>query len=298
MAGSAGFEAPDIWRYVPEPIRVYLPRRGYCRFGNYLGGIREVARGIVRKSIVKGDGRDIMGVILRANNSRDPKTKPPMARSLIRLRHDTSTNPLTWFFWELPKHPESARDLCEETAACSTKSTGVTSPHCLAAFEKCWGDIIPVAFPITTKSSEQISVIPIRKGARVDLYFCSHGRSATVIVEGPYASGSAERRCQTSGIPNGSTVLDQKNRSLYDCIRIPGGVRGCLGWRFAVIEMQVIPATLLENFEFSLPPQTAQTHIIRKPLVLMVPMVEGIQYPWMGLKVRRLKGKRNGKIFN
>jgi len=55
---------------------------------------------------------------------------------------------------------------------------------------------------------------------------------------------------------------------------------------FSIIEMQVIAATLLENFEFSLPPQTPETYITRKPLVLMVPMVEGIQYPWMGLKVR------------
>jgi hypothetical protein len=82
-----------------------------------------------------------------------------------------------------------------------------------------------------------------------------------------------------------------------------GGVRGCLGWRFAyvtchpictaslilsvsIIEMQAIAATLLENFDFSLPPQTAKTFITRKPLVLMVPMVEGNEYPWMGLKVR------------
>jgi hypothetical protein len=49
-----------------------------------------------------------------------------------------------------------------------------------------------------------------------------------------------------------------------------------------IIEMQVIAAILLENFEFSLPPQTPGTHITRKPLVLKVPMVEGRQYPWMG----------------
>ena len=57
---------------------------------------------------------------------------------------------------------------------------------------------------------------------------------------------------------------------------------------FSIIEMQVIAATLLENFEFGLPPQTPETHIIRKPLVLMVPMAEGRQYPWMGLRVRCL----------
>lgn len=61
-----------------------------------------------------------------------------------------------------------------------------------------------------------------------------------------------------------------------------------LNLSLSIIEMQVITATLLENFEFSLPPQTAQTYITRKPLVLMVPMVQDIQYPWMGLKVRCL----------
>jgi hypothetical protein len=54
----------------------------------------------------------------------------------------------------------------------------------------------------------------------------------------------------------------------------------------SIIEIQAIAATLLESFEFSLPPQTAKTFITRRPLVLMVPMVEGNEYPWMGLKVR------------
>lgn len=57
---------------------------------------------------------------------------------------------------------------------------------------------------------------------------------------------------------------------------------------FSIIEMLAIAATLLENFEFSLPPQTSETRITRKPLVLMVPMTESRMYPWMGLKVRCL----------
>jgi len=67
-----------FWRYLPEPILdllVYLPRPEYRRFRIYLNGIRDISREIVRKSIVKGDGRDIMSVLLRANNSEDPKTK-------------------------------------------------------------------------------------------------------------------------------------------------------------------------------------------------------------------------------
>ena len=56
-------------------LLIYLPRREYRCFRRYLRGIREVASDIVRESIGKGDGRDIMSVLLRANNSEDPKTK-------------------------------------------------------------------------------------------------------------------------------------------------------------------------------------------------------------------------------
>lgn len=132
----------SFWRYLPEPILdllVYLPRREYRRFRHYLSGIREVARGIVRRSIIKGDGRDIMSVLLRANDSEDPETKLSdgevvdqigsvwtvlrfvsfltHCRTLLLAGHDTSANTLTWFFWELAKHPESQQEIREEIAA-------------------------------------------------------------------------------------------------------------------------------------------------------------------------------------
>jgi alkylphenol/PAH-inducible cytochrome P450 monooxygenase len=37
-------------------------------------------------------------------------------------------------------------------------------------------DIIPLAFPIVTKSDKVISVIPVRKGTHIDMSFCSYGR--------------------------------------------------------------------------------------------------------------------------
>ncbi len=38
-------------------------------------------------------------------------------RTLLLAGHDTSANSLTWFLWELAKHPESAREIREEIAA-------------------------------------------------------------------------------------------------------------------------------------------------------------------------------------
>ncbi len=38
-------------------------------------------------------------------------------RTLLLAGNDTAANSLTWFLWELAKHPESAREVREEIAA-------------------------------------------------------------------------------------------------------------------------------------------------------------------------------------
>jgi hypothetical protein len=50
--------------------------------------------------------------------------------------------------------------------------------------------------------------------------------------------------------------------------------------------MQVIATTLIENFEFSLPPQNEKNRIYRKPTGLMMPMAEAGLGAWMGLVVK------------
>jgi len=66
------------------------------------------------------------------------------------------------------------------------------------------------------------------------------------------------------------------------------GTRVCIGWRFSVLEMQTIILALLENFEFSLPPQNEKTKIYRKPSLLMLPLAEGETGAWMGLLIKPL----------
>ena len=53
-----------------------------------------------------------------------------------------------------------------------------------------------------------------------------------------------------------------------------------------ILEMQVIATALIENFEFSLPPQNEKTRIYRKPSGLMIPMAEAGLGAWMGLIVK------------
>jgi len=49
--------------------------------------------------------------------------------------------------------------------------------------------------------------------------------------------------------------------------------------------MQCCVTALLENFEFSLPPDADKTKLYRKPAAVMVPMIDDHSSTWMGLKV-------------
>jgi hypothetical protein len=50
--------------------------------------------------------------------------------------------------------------------------------------------------------------------------------------------------------------------------------------------MQIIILALLENFEFSLPPQNEKTKIRHRPCQIMLPQAEGGKGVWMGLLIK------------
>ena len=53
----------------------YLPTSQFRRFRDYSAFMRNFSRGIIKKSIIEGDGKDIMSVLLRANASEVPKSR-------------------------------------------------------------------------------------------------------------------------------------------------------------------------------------------------------------------------------
>ena len=49
--------------------------REYRGFRTWLDNVREFSRGPIKQCLVKGDGNDIMSVLLRANEASSPKNK-------------------------------------------------------------------------------------------------------------------------------------------------------------------------------------------------------------------------------
>jgi cytochrome P450 len=138
----------SLWRFIPEPLLHYvryLPSREYHRFRTFLDFSESFSRDIVKESTEKRDGKDMISVLLRANASENPSNKltddeliyqitcaniPSFLNysksllahvflaysTLLFAGHDTTANTLTWFLWEVAKHPESQERIRAEIA--------------------------------------------------------------------------------------------------------------------------------------------------------------------------------------
>ena len=70
----------SLWKLFPENVLWYfryLPSREYQRFRNYQDFMRVFGRKLIKQTEIdtKGEGKDVMSVLLRANEAEDPKLK-------------------------------------------------------------------------------------------------------------------------------------------------------------------------------------------------------------------------------
>lgn len=144
----------SLWRYIPESLLHYvryLPSRQYRRLREYSDSVRHFSRDIIKDILSKGDGKDIMSTLLRANASENPDTKMsdeevndqiacvtvfthglyalfftrfPDYSSLLFAGHETIASSMSWFLWEVAKHPDSQDRIRAEIAALRARREG------------------------------------------------------------------------------------------------------------------------------------------------------------------------------
>ncbi|KAH8995443.1 cytochrome P450 [Lactarius akahatsu] len=305
----------ETWKYIPEPLLEYIryiPTREYRGLRSWMDNIRVFSKGLIKQSTDKGDGNDIMSVLLRANGSSNPKNKMAdnemvdQIATFISAGNETSSKSLTWYFHALAKHPEAQVRIREEIALVRARAAGEeftiadldSMTYTLATLKESmrldpivWitariasrDDILPLAFPITTKSGQQITSIPIKKGTPIDISPAVYNRLPDVWGEDANEWNPERFLDPLRGFKEASS-----NIGVFGSFFLATGTRGCIGWQFAVLEMQIIILTLVENFEFSLPPQSEKTKIYRRPSHIMLPMREGQKGTWMGLHIKPL----------
>ncbi|KAH8998335.1 cytochrome P450 [Lactarius hatsudake] len=246
----------ETWKYIPRPLLEYvryIPTREYRGFRSWLDNVRVFSEGLIKLSTDKGDGNDIMSVLLRANASSNPKNKMAdnemvdQIATFISAGHETSAKSLTWYFYAIAKHPETQVRIREEIALVRARAAGDE-------------------FTIADLNSMTYTLATLKESMRLDpiLWLVAEWENRLPDVWGEDANDWNPERFldPLRGFKEASSNI---------------GVFGSL-----VLEMQIIILTLVENFEFSLPPQNEKTKIYRRPSHVMLPMREGQKGTWMG----------------
>ncbi|SJL05095.1 uncharacterized protein ARMOST_08467 [Armillaria ostoyae] len=288
-----------LWRILPEWVLLLLerlPSRTAVRLKRYRDAASKVSRPIFEKQLneVANDAnlseKDIVNVLAMSHLANDAKKKmsdPEIDSQLatfIVAGHDTTAGAIAWLLYELSRHPEVQTKVREEIAVAKSKAPGALTwgdydamawlnavikevlryhPLAYGLFrEASQDDVLPLAEPIITSDGQSCSEIPISKG---QIIFAS-------VLPSVWGDDAAEwnprRFLEDRGIKRESLG------AYANLMTFSAGIRGCLGWRFAVMELQSVVTELLSNFEFSIPKGAPEVQHGPAGIVL-IPIVPG-----------------------
>ncbi|KAF9019066.1 cytochrome P450 [Hymenopellis radicata] len=285
-----------MWRRLPGWFMnlIHTSTKESMRFLRFRNTSKDVARQVLATPHAQEllsdpesmNGKDILSILTRANGEEEEKHRldedevlSQMA-TLILAGHETSATTLTWILYELSRHPEHQERIRKEVAAIRDRlgDSGRLTPkitieglrlHPIVFFlsrEAQQDDIIPLSEPIVTKTGVKITQIPVEKGQGVFASIGYYNRNPAVWGEDA-DQWNPERFLE-------ARTGDQVPLGVFsNLMTFSAGLRGCIGWRFAVMEMQTILTEFIENFKVAFPDDG--TEIRRASAGLMLPMVRG-----------------------
>lgn len=291
----------SIWRFFPQPVLKYLkylPRKEYRRFATFLKIAIQAGKTIIDEKAAgteKG-GKDILSILVQSNHEEDPRAQLSEGEMLSQIAtlllagHDTTASTLTWLLYELSKHPEDQQRIRDEIKAAKVNAEARGEddlqpidfnnmdftnavikeglrlhPIAPTLYREADSDhVIPLSQPIETKSGKIINEIPVSKGQGISVSICTYNRLQS--VWGEDADEWNPSRFLDSGREKSSLGV------FANLMTFSAGIRGCIGWRFAVLEIQAVLVELVENFEYRFP---EGVEIVRLNAGLMAPMIEG-----------------------
>ncbi|KAJ7910383.1 cytochrome P450 [Mycena leptocephala] len=180
---------------------------------------------------------------------------------ILAAGQDTTTNTLAFGLWELARAPDLQEKLRAEIHSIGGSGAYDSMPL-LNAFIKetlrlypaiplaermaVRDTVIPLADPISTSTGESLSHIHVRKGQGVSLAIASYHRQESRWGEGAHEFNPFRWL-------SGKTTQGDALGPYATLLSFLGGPRTCLGWRFALLEMQVFICELVGKFSFTPP---------------------------------------------
>ncbi|KAK0484070.1 cytochrome P450 [Armillaria novae-zelandiae] len=242
--------------------------------------------------------RDIMSLLVKANVSENRKTQLNEEEILGQMHtimfagHETTANTLSWTFLELARHPkvqyQLRAEIREKEKVIFTRGDTEFSvqdldsmPYLTAVVKEvlrvnpivhtiartaAHDDVLPLSKPVTLTTGKTVQEIAIPKGTFIIASVASYNRNKSVWGEDAHVFDPARWLC-------GSASKEVPVGVYGNLFSFAGGLRSCIGWRFAVLELHAFITEVVNNFEISLTKESEQ--IRREACGAMVPTVEG-----------------------
>ncbi|PBK83187.1 cytochrome P450 [Armillaria gallica] len=216
--------------------------------------------------------KDIVNLLARSYLAEDPDKRMSVDEIYSQLAtftvggHETTATTVAWILYELSLHPliqnqireeiSQRREHCRGDLAADDydslsllnaviKETLRLHPFISTSIRVASQDsVVPLSEPITTSDDSVVWDIPVLKGQTLMLSLYTYNRLPSVWGDDA-DKWNPERFLHPTGIR-------ETNLGMYaNLMSFGGGVRACIGWKYAVMEMQVLVAELLRTFEFS-----------------------------------------------
>ncbi|KAJ7266154.1 cytochrome P450 [Mycena rebaudengoi] len=274
-AGQIVFDAIAV--HVPKPLlraMIHLPTPAFraLRMSKFLS--RREGRRLVHKKLQAPEGsydEDIYSLLLHPDE-KDGTKKTLRAQDLVAQTslillagQDTTSNTLTFGLLELARHPDLQNNLRDEIHATISAAGGAVAYDnmpLLNAFIKeilrmylatalservaLQDSVVPLAEGITTSSGEKIDAIPVGKGQVVMLGVAAYQRFDS--RWGVHSDHFDPDKWLDGRVRQGEAIGPYAN-----LLSFFAGPHTCLGWRFAILEMQTVLCKLIGKFAFSVP---------------------------------------------
>ncbi|KAJ3709680.1 cytochrome P450 [Lentinula raphanica] len=242
---------------------------------------------------------DIYTSLVQANLQESSKTRLSDDELVAQLRnllfggHETTTNTICWAAYELARNPDLQARLCAEIKSTwkgddrrefdeftlkELESMPLLNAMCKETL-RCYpvaihlfrtaneDDVIPLSKPIIGTTGRTIMEIPVPRGTNIVVSPSAYNRNPAIF--GKDASEFNPDRW----IEGRVKTEDSLGMPYANLASFAAGSRSCIGWRFAVAELQVFIVVLLRNFIIESTPKLA--NIRRESALAMIPLIEG-----------------------
>ncbi|KAF8172704.1 cytochrome P450 [Pholiota molesta] len=212
---------------------------------------------------------------------------------------ETTANTLLWLLYSLAQYPEWQAKMRMEIIEASNKDSGkkfdydrlpvlnavvketmrfyATVPH--TGRIACVDTVVPLSTAIVTSSGKSIKEIRVKKGRMAIISMTGYNRLPSLWGDDA-DEFNPSRWLDGRDLATGGSIGPYAN-----VLSFLGGPRTCLGWRFAILEIQVIASELVKKFSFSL----AENVTIQPATAITLVPMDGEEKMRLPLLIERLQ---------